>query len=102
MFYLSAGESVSFNPLTNDHAAGLRGAFKTEPVIAVGTAGEGRDGQDYFPGGFRLIRASSKASKLGSLTMHRSPVMRNGRRRNEPNGLLTFKTKNSVSGTGVI
>ena len=34
--------------------------------------------------------------------MHRSPVMRNGRRRNEPNGLLTFKTKNSVSGTGVI
>ena len=102
VFYLSAGESVSFNPLTNDHAAGLRGAFKTEPVIAVGTAGEGRDGQDYFPGGFRLIRASSKASKLGSLTMHRSPVMRNGRRRNEPNGLLTFKTKNSVSGTGVI
>ena len=102
VFYLSAGESVSFNPLTNDHAAGLRGAFKTEPVIGVGTAGEGRDGQDYFPGGFRLIRASSKASKLGSLTMHRSPVMRNGRRRNEPNGLLTFKTKNSVSGTGVI
>ena len=102
VFYLSPGESVSFNPLTNDHAAGLRGAFKTEPVIAVGTAGEGRDGQDYFPGGFRLIRASSKASKLGSLTVHRSPVMRDGRRRNEPNGLLTFKTKNSVSGTGVI
>ena len=28
--------------------------------------------------------------------------MRDGRRRNDPNGLLTFKTKNSASGTGVI
>ena len=102
VFYFSPGESVSFNPLTNDHAAGLRGAFKTEPVIAVGTTGEGRDGQDYFPGGFRLIRASSKASKLGILTVHRSPVMRDGRRRNEPNGILTFKAKSSASGIGVI
>ena len=100
--YLSPGESVSFNPLSNDHAAGLRGAFKTEPVIAVGTTGEGRDGQDYFPGGFRLFSARSKASSLGSLSVHRSPVMRNGRRRNDPNGLLTFKAKSSASGTGVI
>ena len=102
VLYLSAGESVSFNPLTNDHAAGLRGAFKTEPVIAVGTTGEGRDGQDYFPGGFRLFSARSRASNLGSLSVHRSPVMRDGRRRNEPNGLLTFKAKSSASGTGVI
>ena len=102
VFYLSPGESVSFNPLTNDHAAGLRGAFKTEPVIAVGTTGQGRDGQDYFPGGFRLMSARSKASTLGSLTVHRSPVLRDGRRRNDPNGLLTFKAKNSASGTGVI
>jgi len=93
---------VSFNPLANDHAAGLRGAFKTEPVIAVGTTGEGRDGQDYFPGGFRLFSARSKASQQGSLTVHRSPVMRDGRHRNDPNGLLTFKAKNSASGTGVI
>ena len=100
--YLSAGESVSFNPLSNDHAAGLRGAFKTEPVIAVGTAGEGREGQDYFPGGFRLYSALSKASSLGSLFVHRSPVMRNGRRRNDPNGLLTFNAKGTASGTGVI
>ena len=102
VLYLSADESVSFNPLTNDHAAGLRGAFKTEPVIAVGTTGEGRDGQDYFPGGFRLFSARSRASNLGSLSVHRSPVMRDGRRRNEPNGLLTFKAKSSASGTGVI
>ena len=102
VLYLSAGESVSFNPLTNDHASGLRGAFKTEPVIAVGTTGEGRDGQDYFPGGFRLFSARSRASNLGSLSVHRSPVMRAGRRRNEPNGLLTFKAKSSASGTGVI
>jgi hypothetical protein len=102
VLYLSAGESVSFNPLTNDHAAGLRGAFKTEPVIAVGTTGEGRDGQDYFPGGFRLFSARSRASNLGSLSVHRSPVMRDGRRRNDPNGLLTFKAKSSASGTGVI
>ena len=102
MLYLSPGESVSFNPLANDHAAGLRGAFKTEPVLAVGTTVEGRDGQDYFPGGFRLYSARSRASKLGSLTVHRSPVMRDGRRRNDPNGLLTFKAKSSASGTGVI
>ncbi len=102
VLYLSAGESVSFNPLTNDHAAGLRGAFKTEPVIAVSTAGEGRDGQDYFPDGFRLFSAQSKASPLGSLTVHRSPVLRNGRRRNDPNGLLTFKAKSSASGSGTI
>ena len=102
VLYLSAGESVSFNPLSNDHAVGLHGTFKTEPVIAVGTTGEGRDGQDYFPGGFRLFSARSKASQLGSLTVHRSPVMRDGRRRNDPNGLLTFKAKNSASGTGVI
>ena len=102
VLYLSAGESVSFNPLTNDHAAGLRGAFKTEPVIAVGTTGEGRDGQDYFPGGFRLFSAHSKASNLGSLSVHRSPMMRDGRRRNDPNGLLTFKAKSTANGTGVI
>ena len=102
VLYLSPGESVSFNPLANDHAAGLRGAFKTEPVLAVGTTGEGRDGQDYFPGGFRLYSARSRASKLGSLTVHRSPVMRDGRRRNDPNGLLTFKANSSASGTGVI
>jgi hypothetical protein len=102
VLYLSPGESVSFNPLSNDHAAGLRGAFKTEPVIAVGTTGEGRSGQDYFPGGFRLFSARSKVSNLGSLSVHRSPVMRDGRRRNDPNGLLTFKAKSSASGTGVI
>ncbi|MEE2947649.1 MAG: Ig-like domain-containing protein [Verrucomicrobiota bacterium] len=102
VLYLSPGESVSFNPLANDHAAGLRGAFKIEPVTAVGTTGEGRDGQDYFPGGFRLYSAQSRASKLGSLTVHRSPVMRDGRRRNDPNGLLTFKAKVSASGSGVI
>ena len=102
VLYLSAGESVSFNPLTNDHAAGLRGAFKTEPVIAVGTNGEGREGQDYFPGGFRLFSVRSKASNLGSLSVHRSPVMRDGQRRNEPNGLLTFNAKGTASGTGVI
>ena len=102
MLYLSPGESVSFNPLSNDHAAGLRGAFKTEPVIAVGTTGEGRDGQDYFPGGFRLHSARSRASRLGSLTVHRSPVIRDGRRRNDPNGLLTFEAKGSASGSGVI
>ena len=28
--------------------------------------------------------------------------MRDGRRRNEPNGLLTFKVKSSASGAGVI
>ncbi len=102
VLYLSPGETVSFNPLANDHAAGLRGAFKTEPVIAVGTTGEGRDGQDYFPSGFRLFSARSRASQLGSLTVHRSPVMRDGRRRNDPNGLLTFKAKSSASGIGVI
>ena len=102
VLYLSPGESVSFNPLANDHAAGHRGAYKTEPVLAVGTTGEGRDGQDYFPGGFRLYSARSRASKLGSLTVHRSPVMRAGRRRNDPNGLLTFKANSSASGTGVI
>ena len=102
VLYLSAGDSVSFNPLTNDHAAGLRGAFKTEPVIAVGTNGEGSEGQDYFPGGFRLFSVRSKATNLGSLFVHRSPVMRDGRRRNEPNGLLTFKVKNSANGAGLI
>jgi hypothetical protein len=102
VLYLSPGETVSFNPLANDHAVGLRGAFKIEPVIAVGTTGQGRDGQDYFPGGFRLFSAQSRASQLGSLTVHRSPVMRDGRRRNDPNGLLTFKAKSSASGSGMI
>ena len=99
---LGAGETVHFNPLTNDRAAGWRGVFKTEPVIGVGTSGEGKKGQDYFPGGFRLVSARSRASRLGSLTVHRSPVMQNGRRRNEPNGLLSFKAKQGASGSGVI
>ena len=69
VLYLSPGDSVSFNPLANDHAAGLRGAFKTEPVIAVGTTGQGRDGQDYFPGGFRLMsRSEEHTSELQSRT----------------------------------
>ena len=99
---LGAGETVHFNPLMNDHAAGWRGVYKTEPVIGVGTTGEGKDGQDYFPGGFRLVSARSKASRLGTLTVHRSPVMQNGRRRNEPNGLLSFKAKQGASGSGEI
>ena len=102
VIYLSPGESVSFNPLANDHAAGLRGTFKVEPVLAVGTTGEGRTSQDYFPGGFRLVSARSSASRLGSLTVHRSPVMRDGRRRNDPNGLLTFNAKSSANGTGFV
>ena len=63
---LGAGVTVHFNPLMNDHAAGWRGVYKTEPVIGVGTAGEGKDGQDYFPGGFRLVSARSKVSRLGT------------------------------------
>ena len=99
---LGAGETIHFNPLMNDRAAGWRGVYKTEPVIGVGTTGEGKEGQDYFPGGFRLVSARSKASRLGSLTVHRSPVMQNGRRRNEPNGLLSFKAKQGASGWGEI
>ena len=99
---LGAGETVHFNPLMNDHAAGWRGVYKTEPVIGVGTSGEGKKGQDYFPGGFRLVSARSKASRLGTLTVHRSPMMQNGRRRNEPNGLLSFKAKQGASGSGEI
>ena len=99
---LGAGETIHFNPLINDRAAGWRGVFKTDPVIGVGTSGEGKEGQDYFPGGFRLVSARSRASSLGSLTVHRSPVMQNGRRRNEPNGLLSFKAKQGATGSGVI
>ena len=101
-FVLAAGETLNFNPLMNDRAAGGLGTYKTEPVIGVGTTGEGSEGQDYFPDGFRLVSARSKASRLGSLTVHRSPMMKDGRRRNEPNGLLTFKAKQGASGSGVI
>ena len=101
-YTLSAGETLHFNPLANDWAAGLRGAYKTEPVIAVGTSGEGKIGQDLLPNGFRLVNVRSKATSIGSLTVHRSPVIRNGRRRNEPNGLLSFKAKENAAGSGVV
>ena len=56
----------------NDRAAGWRGVYKTEPVIGVGTTGEGKEGQDYFPGGFRLVSARSNTTS-GYRTVHRSP-----------------------------
>ncbi|MEC7883006.1 MAG: Ig-like domain-containing protein [Verrucomicrobiota bacterium] len=101
-FSISAGETLHFNPLVNDWAAGLRGAYKTEPVVGVGTDSEGRTGQDFFPDGFRLVSARSKATKIGVLTVHRSPMVKNGRRRNEPNGLLSFRAKQNASGSGPV
>ncbi|MDP6891805.1 MAG: Ig-like domain-containing protein [Verrucomicrobiota bacterium] len=101
-FTLSAGETLHFNPLVNDWAVGLRGSYKTEPVIAVGTSGEGKIGQDFLPDGFRLVSARSKATSIGALTVHRSPIVRNGRRRNDPNGLLSFKAKENATGSGVV
>ena len=101
-FNLSAGETLNFNPMVNDWAVGLKGAYKTDPILAVGTNGEGRISQALLPSGFRLISARSKASRLGSLIIHRSPVVRDGRRRNEPNGLLSFKAKDKATGLGTI
>ena len=101
-FTISAGDTLHFNPLANDWALGLRGSYKTKPVIAVGTNGEGKIGQDFLPDGFRLVSVRSKAASIGSLTVHRSPVIRNGRRRNEPNGLLSFKAKDNAVGSGIV
>ena len=101
-FTLRAGETIHFNPLVNDWATGLRGAFKTDPVVAVGTNGEGRIGQEFLSGEFRMVSARSKASRLGYLTVNRSPVTKNGLRRNDPNGLLSFQAKENASGSGTI
>ncbi len=68
----------------------------------MGTSGEGKIGQDLLPNGFRLVNVRSEATSIGSLTVHRSPVIRNGRRRNEPNGLLSFKAKENAAGSGVV
>ena len=49
-----------------------------------------------------MVSARSKASRLGYLTVNRSPVTKNGLRRNDPNGLLSFQAKENASGSGTI
>ena len=56
-FNLSAGETLNFNPMVNDWAVGLKGAYKTDPVLAVGTNGEGRISQDLLPVSYTHLRA---------------------------------------------
>ena len=79
---LGAGETVHFNPLMNDHAAGWRGVYKTEPVIGVKPPAKGKMVRTIFrriPG----QRAQGVAAGYPDC-VHRSPVMQNGRCRNEP------------------